>query len=202
MVIYLIVNVYRKAARKYEELQEYVDDSLKKEREETEDEKPQKTSIDFEALKEINSGIVAWIRIPEVFDYSVVQGADNQYYLSHTFQKESNKAGSIFLDYRNSRDFTDSKNIIYGHNMKDPTMFHVLRNFQDMGFYNKHREIWLYLPDGSTQVYEIVEYEEVKATGEVYEMVNGSIEEKEIILSTCSSRSDRRLIVRGIENNQ
>lgn len=193
--LFRIINEYGKAAREYEELQEYVDDSLKKEKEETEDEKPQKTSIDFEALKEINSDIVAWIRIPEVFDYPVVQGEDNQYYLSHTFRKESNKAGSIFLDYRNSRDFTDSKSIIYGHNMKDKTMFHVLRNFQDMDFYNKHREIWIYLPDGSTQVYEIVKYEEVKATGEVYEMVNGSIEEKEIILSTCTSRLDYRAIV-------
>lgn len=203
--LFRIINEYGKAAREYEELQEYVDDSLKKEREETEneeDEKPQKTSIDFEALKEINPDIVAWIRIPEVFDYPVVQGEDNQYYLSHTFRKESNIAGSIFLDYRNSRDFTDRKNIIYGHNMKDGSMFHVLRNFQDMDFYNKHREILLYLPDGSAQVYEIVEYEEVKATGEVYEMGNENIEEKEIILSTCSSRSDRRLIVRGIENNQ
>lgn len=200
--LFRIINEYGKAAREYEELQEYVDDSLKKEREETEDEKPQKTSIDFEALKEINPDIVAWIRIPEVFDYPVVQGEDNQYYLSHTFQKESNKAGSIFLDYRNSRDFTDSKNIIYGHNMKDGSMFHVLRNFQDMDFYNKHREIWLYLPDDSTQVYEIVGCEEVKAVGEAYELENGNKDENELILSTCSSRSDRRLIVRGIENNQ
>lgn len=199
--LFLIVDEYGKAAREYEELQEYVDDSLKKEREETEDEegeKPQKTSIDFEALKEINPDIVAWIRIPEVFDYPVVQGEDNQYYLSHTFRKESNIAGSIFLDYRNSRDFTDSKIIIYGHNMKDGSMFHVLREFQDMDFYREHGEIRLYLPNGSIQVYEIVGYEEVRATGEVYKMGNKNIEEKEIILSTCSSRSDKRFIVRGI----
>lgn len=198
--LFLIVGEYGKAAREYEELQEYVDDSLKKEREETEDEegeKPQKASIDFQALKEINPDIVAWIRVPELFDYPVVQGEDNQYYLSHTFRKESNIAGSIFLDYRNSRDFTDSKNIIYGHNMKDGSMFHVLRKFQDMDFYNKHREILLYLPDGSTQIYKIVGYEEVKATGEVYEIENEKTDEKEIILSTCSSQSYRRVIVKG-----
>lgn len=198
--LFLIVDEYGKAAREYEELQEYVDDSLKKEREETEDEegeKPQKASIDFQALKEINPDIVAWIRVPELFDYPVVQGEDNQYYLSHTFRKESNIAGSIFLDYRNSRDFTDSKNIIYGHNMKDGSMFHVLRKFQDMDFYNKHREILLYLPDGSTQIYKIVGYEEVKATGEVYEIENEKTDEKEIILSTCSSQSYRRVIVKG-----
>lgn len=197
---FLIVDEYGKAAREYEELQEYVDDSLKKDREETEDEedeKPQKASINFQALKEINPDIVAWIRIPEVFGYPVVQGEDNQYYLSHTFRKESNIAGSIFLDYRNSRDFTDSKNIIYGHNMKDGSMFHMLRKFQDIDFYREHGEIWLYLPNGSTQVYEIVGYEEVRATGEVYKIGSKNIEEKQIILSTCSSGSDRRVILRG-----
>lgn len=195
--LFRIINEYGKAMREYEELQEYVDDSLKKESDETEDEKPQKTSIDFQALKEINPDIVAWIRIPGVLDYPVVQGKDNQYYLSHTFQKNHNIAGSIFLDYRNSSNFTDSKNIIYGHNMKDGSMFHVLQNFQEIDFYQKNREILLYLPDGSVQSYKIVACEEVRAAGEVYELGSENKEEKELILSTCSSRSEWRVIVKG-----
>ena len=145
--LFRIISEYGKAAREYEELQEYVDDSLKKEKEETEDEKPQKTSIDFEALKEINSDIVAWIRIPEVFDYPVVQGEDNQYYLSHTFRKESNKAGSIFLDYRNSRDFTDPNTVIYGHNMRNGSMFRSLHNYMDRSFFDENREVLIYMSD-------------------------------------------------------
>lgn len=152
---------------------------------------------------QINEDIVAWIQIPGIgVDYPVVQGEDNEYYLHHTFRKEVNKAGSIFLDYRNRADFTEQRVIIYGHNMKDGSMFHVLRKFQDIDFYREHEEIWLYLPNGSTQVYEIVEYEEVRTTGEVYKMGNKNIEENEIILSTCSSRSDRRLIVKGILKNK
>ena len=76
-------------------------------------------------------------------------------------------------------------------------MFHVLRKFQNLDFYQANREIWLYLPDGSVQVYEIVGCEEVKATGEAYELQTGKIEDKELILSTCSSRSEWRVIVRG-----
>ena len=148
-------------------------------------------------MKQINEDIVAWIRIPGVLDYPVVQGTDNSYYLHHTFRREYNIAGSIFLDARNKADFSDSKNIIYGHNMRDGSMFHVLRKFQNLDFYQANREIWLYLPDGSVQVYEIVGCEEVKATGEAYELQTGKIEDKELILSTCSSRSEWRVIVRG-----
>ena len=140
---------------------------------------------------------MAWLRIPDVLDYPVVQGTDNSYCLHHTFRKEYNIAGSIFLDARNTADFSDSKNIIYGHNMKNGSMFHVLRKFQDLDFYQANREIWLYLPEGSVQVYEIVGCEEVKAAGEAYELGNRNEEEKELILSTCSSRSEWRVIVRG-----
>ena len=130
-------------------------------------------TVDFEALQQINPDIVAWLRIPDVLDYPVV------------------------LDARNTADFSDSKNIIYGHNMKNGSMFHVLRKFQDLDFYQANREIWLYLPEGSVQVYEIVGCEEVKAAGEAYELGNRNEEEKELILSTCSSRSEWRVIVRG-----
>lgn len=126
-----------------------------------------------------------------------MQGTDNSYYLHHTFRREYNIAGSIFLDARNTTDFSDSKNIIYGHNMRDGSMFHVLSKFQDLDFYQATREIWLYLSDGSVQVYEIVGCEEVKAAGKSYELGNGNEDEKELILSTCSSRSEWRVIVRG-----
>ena len=99
------------------------------------------------------------------------------------------------MDARNMADFSDSKNIIYGHNMRNGSMFHVLRKFQDLDFYQANREIWLYLPDGSVQVYEIVVCEEVKAAREAYELGIGNEDEKELILSTCSLRSDWRVIV-------
>lgn len=207
--IFQIISEYQRADQEYEELTEYIretdeedaaqdDKTENKEVEETEGSgSAEDFTVDFDALKQINSDIVAWIRIPGVLDYPVVQGTDNSYYLHHTFRKEYNIAGSIFLDARNTADFSDSKNIIYGHNMRDGSMFHVLRKFQNLDFYQANREIWLYLPDGSVQVYEIVGCEEVKAAGAVYELQTGKIEDKELILSTCSSRSEWRVIVRG-----
>ena len=108
----------------YEELTEYIretdegdtaqdDKTENKEVEETEESgSAEDFTVDFDALKQINSDIVAWIRIPGVLDYPVVQGTDNSYYLHHTVRKEYNIAGSIFLDARNTADFSDSKNII------------------------------------------------------------------------------------------
>lgn len=81
--------------------------------------------------------------------------------------------------------------------MRNGSMFHVLRKFQALDFYQADRETLLYLPDGSVQVYEIVGCEEVKAAGEACELGNGNEEEKELIPSTCSSRSEWRAIVRG-----
>ena len=208
--IFQIISEYQRADQEYEELREYVKEAEKEEQDQKEGE-PEKQeeeesgeassaeafTVDFASLQQINEDIVAWLRIPGVLDYPVVQGTDNSYYLHHTFRKEYNIAGSIFLDARNMADFSDSKNIIYGHNMRNGSMFHVLRNFQDLDFYQANREIWLYLPDGSVQVYEIVGCEEVKAAGEAYELGNGNEEEKELILSTCSSRSAWRVIVKG-----
>lgn len=208
--IFQIISEYQRADQEYEELKEYVKEAEKEEQDQKEGE-PEKQeeeesgeagsaeafTVDFEALQQINPDIVAWLRIPGVLDYPVVQGTDNSYYLHHTFRKEYNIAASIFLDARNMADFSDNKNIIYGHNMRNGSMFHVLRKFQNLDFYQANREIWLYLPDGSVQVYEIVGCEEVKAVGEAYELGNGNEEEKELILSTCSSRSAWRVIVKG-----
>ena len=207
--IFQIISEYQRADQEYEELTEYIretDEGDTAQDDKTENKEVEETggsgsaedfTVDFDALKQINEDIVAWIRIPGVLDYPVVQGTDNSYYLHHTFRREYNIAGSIFLDARNTADFSDSKNIIYGHNMRDGSMFHVLRKFQDLDFYQANREIWLYLSDGSVEVYEIVGCEEVKAAGEAYELQTGKKEDKELILSTCSSRSEWRVIVKG-----
>ena len=208
--IFQIISEYQRADQEYEELKEYVKERGDKEQDQEEGQ-PEKQeeeergnagsaeafTVDFAALQQINPDIVAWLRIPGVLDYPVVQGTDNSYYLHHTFRKEYNIAGSIFLDARNEADFSDRKNIIYGHNIRNGSMFHVLRKFQNLDFYQANREIWLYLPDGSVQVYEIVGCEEVKAAGEAYELQTGKTEGKELVLSTCSSRSEWRVIVRG-----
>ena len=90
--------------------------------EKTEKNQGETITVDFSSLKKINPDVVAWLRIPGVLEYPVVRGQDNFYYLSHTVQKTYNIAVSIFLDYRNEADFSDSNSITYGHNMKDGSM--------------------------------------------------------------------------------
>ena len=209
--IYQIISEYQKAEREYEQLQEYV--KVEKNTRDPENTKPnvaeddkegekqeETVTVDFASLQAINPDIVAWLRIPGVLEYPVVRGKDNSYYLNHTVQKTYNIAGSIFLDYRNERDFSDSKNIIYGHNMKDGSMFHVLRNYQDIDFFQKHTDMEVYLPDGRTLNYQITACEQVPADSEIYQIERGYAEdskENEIILSTCSARTSIRIIVKA-----
>ncbi len=84
----------------------------------------EKLIIDFKKLKDINSDIVGWVRVNNTnIDYSIVQYSDNDYYLKHNFYKEPNGAGWIFADYKNSFETLDKNTIIYGHNMRNGSMF-------------------------------------------------------------------------------
>lgn len=87
-------------------------------------------TIDFDQLEVINQALKGWIYIPALnIEYPVVQGTDNIYYLDHTFEKKENKAGAIFMDYNADPLMTDYNTFIYGHNMKNGSMFGKLKNF-------------------------------------------------------------------------
>lgn len=88
-------------------------------------------SVDFDALKAVNPDVVAWIWLPELeISYPVLRGASNSTYLGTTYTGERSGSGSIFMDYRNSADFSDKNTIIYGHNMNNGSMFGSLKKFQ------------------------------------------------------------------------
>ncbi len=70
-----------------------------------------------------------------------MQGSDNDYYLHRTFEGKNNFSGSIFVEYRNSGDFTDSNTIVYGHNMKNQSMFGKLKLLQEQGLYSEQFRI-------------------------------------------------------------
>ena len=93
-----------------------------------EDNKP-KYQIDFETLKNKNPDTVGFIKVNGTdVNHIVVKGKDNDFYLTRDFDKNYNSAGWIFADYRNSFDHMDRNTIIYGHNMKNGTMFSSLKN--------------------------------------------------------------------------
>lgn len=107
-------------------------------------------TVDFPALQAINSDVAGWIIIPDTeINYPIVKSSDNDYYLNHTFEKKVNYAGSIFIDYRQARDFSDMNTFIYGHNVYHGTMFAELEKFKDAQFFNDHPYIYLYTPQGN-----------------------------------------------------
>lgn len=94
-----------------------------------------------EELKSINNNYEMWIEIPNTkINYPIVQGKDNEYYLKHNFKNESNMSGTIFVDYRNNID-EDKNIIIYGHNMRNGTMFNNITKFKEESFFNNNNTI-------------------------------------------------------------
>ena len=94
-------------------------------------------SANEEELKSINSDYKMWIQIENTnINYPVVQGSDNDYYLKHNFRKESNISGTVFVESAN--DIDNDKNIIlYGHNMRNGTMFNNITNYKEESFFNE-----------------------------------------------------------------
>lgn len=122
-------------------------------------------NVDFESLLELNEDVCAWLQVPDTkISYPVVQGEDNEEYLHKTFKGKKNKAGSVFMDVNNSRDFSDKNTVLYGHNMKSGSMFHDLVNFKEEEFFNAHRIFYIYLADGRTLGCEIFSAEIAEAT--------------------------------------
>ena len=105
-------------------------------------------SVDFSKLKEKNSEIIGWIYIPNTeIHYPVLQGKDNEKYLKKSAIGKNNRAGSIFMDYRNNSNLLDDNTIIYGHNMKNGSMFGNLQAYKDQEYYNTHKEAYYFTPD-------------------------------------------------------
>ena len=93
-------------------------------------------------LRTENSDIVGWIEIPETtINYPVLQGNDNDYYLTHTYKGDYSKNGSIFLDMNYNFEIPSSNLLIYGHNNKSGKMFEELLQYQDESYYKKHPTI-------------------------------------------------------------
>ena len=117
-------------------------------------------SVDFFDLKEVNKDVVGWIQVNGTnINYPYVQTDNNEYYLTHAFDKRKNSVGWVFLDYRNRNDLTDKNNIIYAHGRYDKTMFGSLRNALTNGWLNNKNNyvIKISTPNGSSlwQVFSI-----------------------------------------------
>ena len=176
--------------------------------------------VNIEKLIEQNDDTVGWINVNNTnINYPFMQTNDNKYYLTHAFDKSWNDAGWLFLDYRNSKDFSGRNNIIYGHSRLDKTMFGSLHNVLSNDWYTDKSNHVIRL---STQientmwqvfsVYKIPEetyyittdfsndtdysrfLKKIKSRSVHNFGVNVSSSDKILTLSTCSS-NNKRLVV-------
>ena len=108
-----------------------------------------KSKMDYSYLRTVNEDLVAWITAEGLpIDLPVVQGEDNDYYLTHRFDRQPNRLGTLFVDMHNKPDFTDKNTVIYGHNMNDGSMFASLVNYKSQEFYNDFPTMDIFTPQG------------------------------------------------------
>ena len=178
--------------------------------------------IDFAKLKQKNSDAIAWIKVNGTdIDFPVVKGTDNSYYLTHNFDKEKNKAGWIFADYRNKFDGTDKNIIIYGHNMKNGSMLASLKDVIKEEWYNSENNKYIALitenENCKYQVFSVyqIETEEYylqtnilnfkefveKIKGRSKKDFNVDIKETDSILtlSTCADNTKYRVVLHAVK---
>lgn len=218
--LYGIFSEYNKGDKEYQKIQDLVINTEKKD-----DTKEEAFSVDFEKLLEMNSDVVGWIRFdePSEINYPVVQGRDNEEYLKRTFEANTNKLGTLFVDVNNPGDFSGRNTFIYGHNMKNGSMFAQLLKYKDDSFYKEHPYFYIYTPDGKVRTYEIFSAGVVKDTSDSYIMdyaddaafqtyidyikqqsayptsAEVTTASKIVSLSTCTNvRDDERFLVHGV----
>lgn len=141
------------AERSYDKLNEVinnVDEDNGGEEEQLVDESAVGSSpVDLPALTEINSDVYAWIRIPGTYvDYPIAQSTvEDNYYLHRSIYKRYLFAGMIYSQSVNKTDFSDPVTVIYGHNMRNKTMFGSLHSFEDKDFFEQHDAFYIYTKD-------------------------------------------------------
>ena len=187
-------------------------------------------SVNFDELMKMNPDTIGWIRFhpePSQISYPIVKGKDNSEYLKKTFSANENTLGAIFLNVDNNADFMDKNTTIYGHRMKDGSMFRHLQDYEEKSFWESNPYFYIYTPDGREITYHIYSAGQVEDTSDTY-LTSFESEEayqsflnmtKEaslydtgvelnaqsaiVTLSTCTSASDNhRFVVRGVKEKE
>ena len=152
-------------------------------------------SLSFEALMAQNSEVFGWLNVDGTnIDYPLVQADDNDKYINTDVLGKFSLGGSIFLDYRNDRHFTDFNSIIYGHHMEKAAMFGELANFKGRDYFESHRYGSLYY-DGQNHRLEFFAFLETDAyDSDIYTPALLSGQREEMIESLASKATHWREI--------
>lgn len=182
---------------------------------------PPMIHVDFDRLLKENKDVIAWISIPAIdISYPVLQADDNEYYLHRDLDGHYLFAGSIFADCNCSSSFDDYNTILYGHNMRDGSMFAGLRKFQDEGTLQKCKYFLVYTPQAKL-LYEIYSVHTAAIGSDTYRIRFNNYEEhgewlqemkelsrpeidtettnveKIVTLSTCTENTSIRMAIQG-----
>lgn len=189
--------------------------------EDTNEEK--KYKINFEELKQKNSDTVAWLKVENTnIEFPIVQANNNSYYLIHNFDKKYNVAGWIFADYKNKLDGTDRNIVVYGHNMRNNSMFGSLKDVITEEWYNNEENKYItFVTENDYQTYQVFSVYQIKTedyyiqtefkSNEFTEFIdtitkrskkdfgiNVSKEDTILTLSTCSNNNKYRVVLHSV----
>lgn len=189
---------------------------------ENEDKKEIEKEISYKKLKEINEDYMAWLNIENTNISGPIvmpKNRDNEKYLHTDFNGNKSYAGTLFIDAFSNKEINQDNLIIYGHNMKNRTMFGNLRKFKNKDFFNEHKYIEIY-SEKEKKVYEVIGIREVNSdintltyklediNNEEYieklksEAINfreiKDINNQILTLSTCVGDSSKRLVLNAI----
>lgn len=181
----------------------------------------EKYIVDFKKLKSENSDVVAYIKVNNTnIEYPIVKTSNNNFYLNHSFDKSKNSRGWIFADYKNKFDNTDKNIVIYGHNMRDESMFGSLKNILNEEWYNNTENNNItFLTEKENYIYKVFSIYKIESedyyiktnfkNDEDYEKflntiknrsiknfdINLNINDKIITLSTCANNNKYRIVL-------
>lgn len=147
-------------------------------------------SVDFEGLQTVCGDVAGWIYCEDTpINYPVVLGKDNDYYLTHNFDGSASASGSIFIEAANRPGFADSNTIIYGHHMKNGSMFATLDKWAEQEYYEEHPVMWLLTPEQDYKIVLFAGYT-TSANSDTYVIFQGSGGELDAWLEKCKGQSD------------
>lgn len=186
----------------------YIEDVFPHETTVTQDAKPKKSiiyypdiSVDMKKLKLEYPGIVGWLYQPGTpINYPVMQAEDNDYYIHRLPNGKENSAGSIFMDFRSQSDLSGEICILYGHNMKNNSMFGTILEYRDASYYANHPYLF-YFADGVKYRLEVFAGVHTTADSYIYSIPKNA-DDSRAFLSKIRSSAVFNSEVSVLENDQ
>jgi len=209
-IIFIIMLIYSSAEitkwfidnKKNEDIMKNVSGAVKIVKDEENEASNTKYEIDFNKLKQINNDTVAWIKVNNTnIQCPIVKTNNNDYYLTHNFEKQSNKAGWVFMDYKNKLDGTDKNIVVYGHNMRNGSMFGSLLNVLTKEWQeNNENQYITFATDNNLETYQVFSVYQIESE-DYYIKTDFAEDEFENFIKEIKKRSQKNFDVEVDKND-